>query len=141
MKTLLLSIKDVEEALSLKEVIAAVEEGYIAYNAGQVQQPEIVSIEIPENNGETDIKSCYNKLNESNTTKLFYLHRVQRNLFFSILYLLLMAILIYFNDYIHVNELKCPCLRYIEFGIGIISLLFSIFLNNIFEKYSFWNKI
>lgn len=83
----------------------------------------------------------YNKLNESNTTKLFYLHRVQRNLFFSILYLLIMAILIYFNDYIHINELKSPCLRYIEFGIGIISLLFSIFSNNIFEKYSFWNKI
>ena len=60
MKTLLLGIKDVKEALSLKEVISAIEEGYIAYNAGQVEQPEIVSIEIPENNGETDIKSCYN---------------------------------------------------------------------------------
>lgn len=70
MKTLLLAIKDVKEALSLKEVISAIEEGYIAYNAGQVQQPEIVSIEIPENNGETDIKSCYNKLNESISVKI-----------------------------------------------------------------------
>ncbi|MEG1256827.1 ornithine cyclodeaminase family protein [Clostridium sp.] len=70
MKTLLLSIKDVKEALSIKEVIAAVEEGYIAYNAGKVQQPDIVSMEMPENNGETDIKSCYNELNESISVKI-----------------------------------------------------------------------
>lgn len=70
MKTLLLSIKDVKEALSMKEVISAVEEGYIAYNAGKVQQPDIVSMEMPENNGETDIKSCYNKLNESISVKI-----------------------------------------------------------------------
>lgn len=47
MKTLLLSIKDVKEALSMKEVISAVEEGYIAYNDKKVQQPDIVSMEIP----------------------------------------------------------------------------------------------
>jgi len=35
-----------------------------------VQQPEIASIEIPENNGETDIKSCYNKLNESKSINI-----------------------------------------------------------------------
>ncbi len=70
MKTLLLSMKDVKEALSIKEVISAVEEGYIAYNAGKVQQPDIVSMEIPEYNGETDIKSCYNKLNESISVKI-----------------------------------------------------------------------
>lgn len=70
MKTLLLSIKDVKEALSMKEVISVVEEGYIAYNAGKVQQPDIVSMEMPENNGETDIKSCYNKLNESISVKI-----------------------------------------------------------------------
>lgn len=70
MKTLLLSIKDVKEALLMKEVISAVEEGYIAYNDGKVQQPDIVSMEMPKNNGETDIKSCYNVLNESISVKI-----------------------------------------------------------------------
>ncbi len=70
MKTLLLSIKDVEVALSMKEVISAVEDGYIAYNAGKVQQPDIVSMEMPEHNGETDIKSCYNELNERISVKI-----------------------------------------------------------------------
>ena len=70
MKTLLLSVKDVKEALSMKEVISAVEEGFVAYNTGKVQQPDIVSMEMPENNGETDIKSCYNKLNESISVKI-----------------------------------------------------------------------
>nr|WP_315019779.1 ornithine cyclodeaminase family protein [uncultured Aminipila sp.] len=70
MKTLLLSIKDVKEALSMKEVISAVEQGYISYNSGKVQQPDIVSMEMPENNGETDIKSCYNKLNETISVKI-----------------------------------------------------------------------
>ncbi|WP_312650029.1 ornithine cyclodeaminase family protein [Aminipila sp.] len=70
MKTLLLSLKDVEQALSMEEVISAVEQGYISYNEGKVQQPDIVSMEMPENNGETDIKSCYNKLNESISVKI-----------------------------------------------------------------------
>lgn len=70
MKTLLLSMKDVKEVLSIKEVIAAVEEGYIAYNSGKVQQPDIVSMEILEHNGETDIKSCYNKINETISVKV-----------------------------------------------------------------------
>lgn len=70
MKTLLLSLKDVEQALSMEEVISAVEKGYISYNEGKVQQPDIVSMEMPENNGETDIKSCYNKLNESISVKI-----------------------------------------------------------------------
>lgn len=70
METLLLSIKDVEEALAMEEVIHAVEEGYIAYHEGKVQQPEIVSIEMPQNNGETDIKSCYNQLNERISVKI-----------------------------------------------------------------------
>lgn len=61
--TLLLSMKDVEKSLSMKEVIKAVEEGYIAFNSGKVQQPDIVSMEMPQYNGETDIKSCYNDLN------------------------------------------------------------------------------
>ena len=70
MKTLLLGINDVKEALSMKEVISAVEKGYLAYNAGKVQQPDIVSMEMPEYNGETDIKSCYNELNETISVKI-----------------------------------------------------------------------
>lgn len=70
MNTLLLSINDVKEALSMKEVIRAVEEGYLAYHAGKVQQPDIVSMEMPHYNGETDIKSCYNELNERISVKI-----------------------------------------------------------------------
>jgi len=70
MNTLLLNINDVKEALSMKEVIRAVEEGYLAYHAGKVQQPDIVSMEMPQYNGETDIKSCYNELNERISVKI-----------------------------------------------------------------------
>ena len=54
----------------MAEVIEAVEEGYLAYEAGKVQQPDIVSMEIPSYNGETDIKSCYNGLNNSMSIKI-----------------------------------------------------------------------
>ncbi|QIB68813.1 ornithine cyclodeaminase family protein [Aminipila butyrica] len=70
MKTLLLSIDHVRSSLSMKEVIQAVEEGYQSYDAGMVQQPDIVSMEMPANNGETDIKSCYNQLNERISVKV-----------------------------------------------------------------------
>lgn len=83
MKTLLLGMKDVQTALSMKTVIDAVEEGYLAYQRGKVRQPEIVSIEIPENNGETDIKSCYNELNQRISVKVasgFYNNGKQNNL-------------------------------------------------------------
>lgn len=70
MKTLLLSLEDVKKSLSMAEVIEAVEEGYLAYEAGKVQQPDIVSMEIPSYNGETDIKSCYNGLNNSMSIKI-----------------------------------------------------------------------
>lgn len=70
MKTLLLNFNDVRESLFLKEVINAVEEGYVAYQTGKVQQPDIVSMEMEEHNGETDIKSCYNQLNERISVKV-----------------------------------------------------------------------
>lgn len=70
MKTLLLGMKDVQAALSMKAVIDVVEEGYLAYHRGKVRQPEIVSIEMPENNGETDIKSCYNEINQRISVKV-----------------------------------------------------------------------
>lgn len=70
MKTLLLSFNDVAKLLTMDKVIQAVEEGYIAYQTGKVQQPDIVSLEIDQYNGETDIKTCYNELNERISIKV-----------------------------------------------------------------------
>lgn len=70
MKTMLLSMADVQKLLSMEEVIEAVERGYVAFEEKKVQQPDIVSMEMPQNNGETDIKSCYNELNESVSVKI-----------------------------------------------------------------------
>lgn len=70
METLLLSYDDVKELLTMKEVIEAVEEGYIAYDQGDVEQPAIISMEEKANNGETDIKACYNKGNETVSIKV-----------------------------------------------------------------------
>lgn len=46
MKTLLLSMEDVQKLLSMKDVIDAVKEGYLAFEQGKVQQPDIVSMEM-----------------------------------------------------------------------------------------------
>ncbi|MGN0659837.1 MAG: ornithine cyclodeaminase family protein [Emergencia sp.] len=70
MNTMLLSLEDVRSALSMKEVIEAVEEGYLAFEQGKVQQPDIVSMEMPEHSGETDIKSCYNSMNSIISVKV-----------------------------------------------------------------------
>ena len=70
MKTMLLCMDDVRSSLSMAAVIEAVEEGYLAFEEGKVQQPDIVSMEMPEHHGETDIKSCYNALNESVSVKI-----------------------------------------------------------------------
>lgn len=70
MKTMLLSMEDVAKSLSMEEVIAAVEEGYLAFEEGKVQQPDIVSMEMPKYSGETDIKSCYNSLYDSISVKI-----------------------------------------------------------------------
>lgn len=70
MKTLLLSLNDVEKCLSLDGVINAVEEGYMAFQKNQLDQPAIQSMEMPAHNGETDIKSCYNEGNEAISVKI-----------------------------------------------------------------------
>lgn len=49
------------QLLNIKDVIASVEEGYRAFCSGQVIQPDIVSVELPEQNGEMDIKAGYSK--------------------------------------------------------------------------------
>lgn len=55
-ETLLLNVNDVEKIIMESDIISTVEEGYIAYNRGKIDQPDIVSIDIPEKNGELDIK-------------------------------------------------------------------------------------
>lgn len=59
LKTLLLKKSEVMSLLNMKDVIESVEEGYKAYCSGKVLQPDIVSIEIPQANGEMDIKAGY----------------------------------------------------------------------------------
>lgn len=70
MKTLLLSANDVARALSIKDLIPTIEDGYIAHWRGQVQQPDIVSVEVPQHHGETDVKACYNGCNELISVKV-----------------------------------------------------------------------
>jgi len=59
LKTLLLKKEEVRSLLKIEAVIASVEEGYKAYSTGKTIQPQIVSIELPEQNGEMDIKAGY----------------------------------------------------------------------------------
>ena len=70
MSTLILSQEDVRKALSIEKVIDSVKAGYRAYQKGVLQQPDIQSMEMPANNGETDIKSCYNQDNEVVSVKI-----------------------------------------------------------------------
>lgn len=64
MKTLLLSKEDVMGMLNMQLSLEAVEEAYLIYGKQRLEQPPIVSIEVPEYNGEMDIKSCYAKDND-----------------------------------------------------------------------------
>lgn len=53
----------------MHDTIIAVEEGYKTFNSNLAIQPPIVSIDVPENNGEVDIKACYSKTNSSISVK------------------------------------------------------------------------
>ena len=64
MKTLLLNKQDVEGLISIKEVIATVEEAYKAFNSGQVIQPAYTCIHLPPPRGEIDFKLGYCEANE-----------------------------------------------------------------------------
>ena len=70
MKTLLLSMSDVKKVLTMENVISAVKDAYLAFENGKVEQPNIMSMEMPEYNGETDIKSCCNMLNKCVSVKI-----------------------------------------------------------------------
>lgn len=63
MKTLLLSKTDVQNAVTMDDVIAAVENAYKAFQTGKVDQPPIQTMGMPEFNAESDVKSCYNRDN------------------------------------------------------------------------------
>src|SRR6478735_914531 len=64
MKTLLLNKQDVGSLISMKEVIAMVEEAYKAFNSGQVIQPAYTCIHLPPPRGEIDFKLGYCEANE-----------------------------------------------------------------------------
>jgi len=64
MKTLLIHKAEVRKLLDMKEVIAAVEEAYKAFNSDQVVQPDYVSIHLPSPRGEIDFKTGYYQSNE-----------------------------------------------------------------------------
>lgn len=64
MKTLLLTREEVRRLVSMKEVIATVEEAYKAFNSGQVIQPAYIGIDLPGHRGEIDFKLGYDQGNE-----------------------------------------------------------------------------
>ncbi len=69
MKTLLLNKKEVKQILNMTDTIAAVEEAYKDFNRKLVVQLPILSIEVPDYNGEMDLKAGYSKSTEMITVK------------------------------------------------------------------------
>lgn len=59
METLILTRKEISRLLNMETAIGAAEEAYRIYGQEKLVQPPIISIDIPEHNGELDIKSCY----------------------------------------------------------------------------------
>lgn len=81
----------------------------------------------------------YNKLNENNLYKLFYLHRAQRTLLLSSFNLLMVCPILFFTN----NLMSFKTINYIktiEILLGVILISFSIFSNPILEKKSFWSN-
>ena len=70
MKTMLLCMDDVRSSLSMAAVIEAVEEGYLAFEEGESTAARHRINGDAGHHGETDIKSCYNALNESVSVKI-----------------------------------------------------------------------
>jgi ornithine cyclodeaminase/alanine dehydrogenase len=64
MQTLLLKKEEVSKLICMKDVIAAVEEAYRAYNSGQVVQPDYMSIHLPAPRGEIDFKLGYYQVSD-----------------------------------------------------------------------------
>ena len=70
MKTLLLSRSDVAASLDMMEVINGVREGYMAYQEKKLDQPPVVSMVMPKNHADCDVKCCYNESNDAMTVKV-----------------------------------------------------------------------
>lgn len=70
MPTLLLSKNDVQLLLSMEMAIESVREAYTLFHNDQIEQPPIVSVDIREYNGETDVKSCYARGNDTLSVKI-----------------------------------------------------------------------
>jgi ornithine cyclodeaminase/alanine dehydrogenase len=64
MKTLLLKKEEVARLICMREVIAAVEEAFVAFSGGQVEQPDYIGIHLPPPRGEIDFKLGYYQANE-----------------------------------------------------------------------------
>jgi ornithine cyclodeaminase/alanine dehydrogenase len=64
MQTLLLKKEEVNTLICMKDVIAAVEEAYRAFNSEQVVQPDYMSIHLPAPRGEIDFKLGYYRVND-----------------------------------------------------------------------------
>ena len=69
MKTLLLDKEQVRGLITLKEVIAVVEEAYKAFSSGQVLQPGYMGIHLPAPRGEIDFKAGYYRGSETISLK------------------------------------------------------------------------
>jgi ectoine utilization protein EutC len=60
MKITILTEKDIRQCVDLdQEALAAVEDGFTRLADGKAVMPPIMRIDVPENNGEVDIKSAY----------------------------------------------------------------------------------
>ncbi|MBQ4467852.1 MAG: ornithine cyclodeaminase family protein [Firmicutes bacterium] len=70
METLLLSRKDVAAAIDMRDVIEGVKQGYMAYQNGSLDQPPVVSMVMPKNHADCDVKCCYNQENDAMTVKV-----------------------------------------------------------------------
>jgi len=70
MQTLLLTKEEVDKLICMKDVIAAVEEAYRAFNSGQVVQPDYMSIHLPAPRGEIDFKAGYHQVGEMISMKV-----------------------------------------------------------------------
>ena len=68
MKTLLLTKDDVAQVVSMKDAIEAVEEGYKAFNSGNVMQPDFIAMPFEAPRGELDFKAFAASGNSSKTT-------------------------------------------------------------------------
>lgn len=53
----------------MQEAVQSVEQAYRIYVQNMLEQPPIMSIDIPEHHGTLDIKFCYSKANETISIK------------------------------------------------------------------------